>query len=79
MHRTLFQRLSILFEFSGVSSTNDLLKMAKTARENKSRLPDGTLFMTNSDRLTKTTIKSFIVFYAGKNKGCTRHRNVKQQ
>jgi hypothetical protein len=67
MPQTLNDRLAVLFEYTCVSNADDLLKIAREAKENKSRMPSGSLFFTSNDILSKKTIQKFLLHY-GSNK-----------
>lgn len=68
--RSLLQRLEILFEYSNAQTPRDLLNIARTAKDNRSRLPDGELFISDNDKVTKHTVCSFMDYYA------TKHRSI---
>jgi hypothetical protein len=66
MVRSFFERLAVLFEYTRPTTAEDLLEVARTARENKAKMPDGTVFITKSDPLSKRSINEFLLFYGTK-------------
>lgn len=63
MTQSLFERLSVLFEYTCVANADDLLQVAKDARQNKSKMPNGELFITKDDCINKKTIQQFLLYY----------------
>lgn len=68
MPQNLNDRLSVLFEYTSVSNADDLLKIAREARLNKSRMPNGSLFINSNDVVSKKSIQTFLIFYASNKK-----------